>query len=716
MTDTAPGQSAPQQEPVCYNCGTKGHWVVACPEPTREVPAGLQQWQSQHQERGHSERNASSQEKKGPIVTRYPPPPTHGPSITRYGQPPPPAFAPSAPLPPPPPGYSPPGYPPAQYAGTYPAPPPPPSSYGQYPASAPPPPAQYGQQAPYGQPQYPASYPPPPGYYPGASSLPPPPPPPPPPPSAPPSAPPPFPPGLYPPQQYPPPPGTGTYPPPYSPSAPSPDGYQYPPGQPPPYGPPPPGGVHYPAAPGWNPPQYGPPPPPPSANQTPLGTHRSKHQKNQGSKRSHHRDKHRSGHEKHGKNGSSRNERQQERRSKQDEPQPKPKSKEPQPPPAEEETEGDGEWDPQSEEDLKQVFPEVQTKLADPVGIPLPAKYSDEPTIPPAYNATCIKSEFFREDNKDEFSLSIRDSQYWATLKDDPVFRSYPGMAMRRFAGSEHEYPAYGPSDAPSASATIKMPPRFQIDRSALKGTSQKNPEDRDSSNNRNGCTAHRSPQDGRPRDSGRDRNDRDDRTNRRHPKRSLDVSSENDRDDRILKRKRWSHSQRDRSRDNYSRATPPPRRRSPSPRFNIERDPWSPQAGESSLRAPNGRQYTSPPSREEKVSYTDKRHDSGYHSGDRAAWSHRDDDRGGRPPDRSYQRRRTRSRTRSPSRSCSRASSPERSYRSRSRSRSRSESPLTALEAELLGLTEEPSEPKPKPRAAVKKPIKKVKVAAAFR
>ncbi|GAB1319617.1 hypothetical protein MFIFM68171_09827 [Madurella fahalii] len=714
MTSTAPGQSAPQQEPVCYNCGTKGHWVVACPEPTREVPAGLQQWQSQHQERGHSERNVSSQEKKGPIVTRYPPPPSHGPSITRYGQPPPPTFAPSVPPPPPPPppplppGYPQPGYPPAPYAGNYPAPPPPPPSYGQYPTSAPPPPAQYGQQAPYGQPQYPASYPPPPSYYPGASSLPPPPGPPVPPPS--------FAPGAYPPQQYapPPPPGTGAYPPPYPSPAPPPGGYQYPPGQPPLYGPPPPGGVHYPAAPGWNPSQYGPPPPlppPPSVNQTPLGTHRGKHHKNQGSKRSHHRDKHRSGHEKHGKNGSSRNERQQERRPKQVEPQPKPK--ESQAPPAEEETEGDGEWDPGSEEDLKQVFPEVQAKLADPVGIPLPSEYSDDPTIPPTYNATCIKSEFFREDNKDEFALSIRDSRYWATLKHDPVFKSYPGMAIRRFAGSRHEFPTYDPSDPPAASAAIKMPPRYQIDRSALKGMQQMNPRDGDVSNNPN--ASHHPPQDDQPRESCRDRNDRDDRENRRHSKRSLDACLENDRDDRNLKRRRWSHSQRDRSRDNYGRVTSPPRRRSPSPRFHIEGDPWSPQAGESSLRAPNGRQYKSPPSRE-RMSYMDKRHDSGYHSGDRATWSHRDDDRGRRPPNRSYQRRRTRSRTRSPSRSRSRASSAQRSYRSRSRSRSRSESPLTALEAELLGLTEEPSEPKPKPKAAAKKPIKKVKVAAAFR
>lgn len=373
--------------------------------------------------------------------------------------------------------------------------------------------------------------------------------------------------------------------------------------------------------------------------------------------------------------------------------------------PREVETECDGEWDPGSEADLKRVFPEIKVKPADPVGIPLPFEYTDDPTIPPAYNATCIKSEFFREDNKDEFASSVRLSRHWNTLKNDPAFRHYPGMAMRRFAGSEHEYPTYEPADPPAASATIKMPPRYQIDRSALKGTPQKNPRDQDSNDRRHSYTPHYSPAGRRPHDLGRARQDRDDWEDRRHWKRSLDGSPEDDRDERKHKRRRWSNSQRDRSRDAYDR-TSPPRRRSPSPRFNIEGDPWSPQAGES-MRASSGRGYKSPSSREERVSYADKRHDSGYYSGDKAVRSYRDDDRGRRPPSRSYHRRRTPSRSRSRSRS--RGSSPGRSHRGRS------ESPLTALEAELLGLTEEPSEPKPKPKVAVKKPIKKVKVAAAF-
>ncbi|KAK4108391.1 hypothetical protein N656DRAFT_771779 [Canariomyces notabilis] len=700
MTSTAPGQSAPQQEPVCYNCGTRGHWVVACPEPTRAVPAGLQQWQSQHQDRSQSERNVSSREKKG------------RPSITRYGQPPPPSFPPGVlppppPPPPPPHGYSQPGYPPAPYAGSYP-PAPPSANYGQPSGAAPPPP-------PYGQPQYPAPYPPslPPSYYPSALPYPP--------PSVPPP-PPPFAPGTYPPQQYgpspqPPPPGTGHYPALHSsPPPPPPGSYQYPPGPPLPYGTPPPGGGHYPPAPGWSPPQYGPPLPPPSANQMPSGTHRGRSHKNQASKRSNHRDKHRSGNEKRGKSGFSRNERQQERQSKQDEPTFKAEDLQAPASPAEKETEEDGEWNPESEEDLKQVFPEIKAKLADPVGIPLPPEYTDDPTIPPAYNATCIKSAFFNEGNQDEFSLSIRDSRHWATLKHDPAFRYYSGMIMRRFAGSEHEYPTYEPCDPPAASAPIKMPPRYQIDRSALKGMEQRAFADREPSSNRNGYTPHRSPQDYRSRDSGRDRPDRSDMENRRHSKRALDAALENDQDERSLKRGRWSESRQDRSRESHGRTNSSPRRRSPSPRFNLEGDPWSPQAGES--RA-NGHRYsdphkgdTPPSSREERVSYADKRHDSGYYSGDKQTRPRRDSERERRAPNRPYQRRRTpsRSRSRSLSRSRSRASSLDRSHRGRS------ESPLTALEAELLGLTEEePRELKPKAKVMAKKPIRRVKVAAAF-
>lgn len=39
MTESVPGRGGPTQEAQCYNCGSLGHWAVACPEPTRETPA-----------------------------------------------------------------------------------------------------------------------------------------------------------------------------------------------------------------------------------------------------------------------------------------------------------------------------------------------------------------------------------------------------------------------------------------------------------------------------------------------------------------------------------------------------------------------------------------------------------------------------------------------------------------------------------------------------
>lgn len=33
---SGPGSS---KDPTCFNCGETGHWAIACPEPTRKVPA-----------------------------------------------------------------------------------------------------------------------------------------------------------------------------------------------------------------------------------------------------------------------------------------------------------------------------------------------------------------------------------------------------------------------------------------------------------------------------------------------------------------------------------------------------------------------------------------------------------------------------------------------------------------------------------------------------
>ncbi|KAK0641680.1 hypothetical protein B0T16DRAFT_219455 [Cercophora newfieldiana] len=738
MANTAPGQSTTQSEPVCYNCGTSGHWVMACPEPTRNKPAGLERWQSQHHEHSaSSDRNGSSHEKKGPIVTRYPPPPGQAPSIQRYGPPPPP-FPPAGgpPLPPqayPQPGYPPP--PPPPYAGGYPAPPPPPPQYGQYP------PQQYGQQPPvYGQPQYPPSYfpppplPPPPTpsvtapYYSGG---------PPPPPSA-------FPPGAYPPQHYAgPPPPSGPYPPPYVAGVPPPPpDYQYPPATAPPpaptYAAPPSNAASYP-----HPPQSAPPPPPGVSFDRPPGLpprppppltqntpdrnhHRGRHERHQGKRGKSQKEKNRSGNDgknrsrndDSGKNNHNRNERHRERRHAtppQGERPPKEKAHQA-PIPEAKPVEEDGEWDPESEQDLKQIFIEKKTKPADPVGIPLPPEYSDIPTIPPAYNATCVKSDFFNENNLKEYVLPVRATAQWSEARWDPVFKSYPGMIMRRFEDSDLDYASYDPPSPLSPSAETKMPPRYQVDRTERGRTPERWPSEEASESARSGYARYRSPEASAYKDSPSTRHDRDGREDRRHAKRSRDHSPDDlERGGRgpSLKRSRNSDSRRETPHKSHSRHISPLRRPTPSPRFDMEKDPWSPQAGESNVRASGDQRHLdvfndgkSSSSREERAPYnTNTRHDSGYHSGhslERSRASRRNDDRD-RAADGPTQKHKT------PSRSRSRASSDERV------DRSRSESPLTALEAELLGLTDEPSERKVAPRVKPKKPMKRVKVAAAF-
>ncbi|KAH6632367.1 hypothetical protein F5144DRAFT_250003 [Chaetomium tenue] len=738
MSSNAPGQSAPEKEPVCYNCGVKGHWAFACPEPTRPVPVGLQRWQ-QHKEHGRSERSGSSRDKKGPIVTHYPPPPPATPA-TPYGPSPTPPYPVGVTPPPPPPGtaqgYPLAGYPPNPYPGGY-QPPPPPPHYGQYPA--PPPPPQYAQQSPYGPPSYPpAQYPPAPGYYaPGA-----PPPPTPPPPS--------YPPGTYPPQQYglpplPPPPSSAAYPPqPGSTPYPSP---HYPP-QPPP--PPPPGAFHYAPSqpspyplpqpqysppPGWVPPYAAPPSTPHSANQTPLGAHRGRHQKNQGSKRpQHHRDKTRQTNEKHGK-GSSRHERRGRRPSrgeqqiKTDDAQtvPEDPERENQGPPEEaaagKEEKDAPDLDPELEEELRAVFPEIKTNHpADPVGIPISDKYSDDATIPPAYDATCVKSEYFQEDNQKDFVRSIREHPSWSKLRNDPVFKHYPGMATRHFPDCEHEYPSYNPSARPPSPSAIKMPPRFRVHRSSIEA--KRDGADEDRRDGRSGHAQHHSARDRQHHDLGRDRLNGDDRDERRPQKRSFDTGLDNDRDDRDLKRnRRWS--QKNRSLENHERAISPRQRSRSPPRFNVEGDPWSPQAGETNFKPSGDRRrsdvLTDPkysPRREERTSYADKRHDSGYLSGQSVQKSgprYREDDRGRRNSDRSHRRHRSPSRSRSRSRGgrWSRTRGRSRATSSSRSDRNRSESPLDDLEAGLLGLVREPSEPRSKP--AAKKPGKKVQVASVY-
>ncbi|PHH79182.1 hypothetical protein CDD80_5456 [Ophiocordyceps camponoti-rufipedis] len=79
MTDSAHGRLSGQaQEPRCYNCGSHSHWAVACPEATRETPAGLAAWRSASaagQPHGKNHGYCSvTKRSKGPIITKYSPP------------------------------------------------------------------------------------------------------------------------------------------------------------------------------------------------------------------------------------------------------------------------------------------------------------------------------------------------------------------------------------------------------------------------------------------------------------------------------------------------------------------------------------------------------------------------------------------------------------------------------------------------------------------
>ncbi|KAJ4151611.1 hypothetical protein LMH87_012301 [Akanthomyces muscarius] len=77
MTHQVATQSSRPEEPQCYNCGGMGHWAVACPEPTRETPAGLAAWRTASATRPGSGRAQQSdgRKSKGPIITKYGPPP-----------------------------------------------------------------------------------------------------------------------------------------------------------------------------------------------------------------------------------------------------------------------------------------------------------------------------------------------------------------------------------------------------------------------------------------------------------------------------------------------------------------------------------------------------------------------------------------------------------------------------------------------------------------
>lgn len=375
-------------------------------------------------------------------------------------------------------------------------------------------------------------------------------------------------------------------------------------------------------------------------------------------------------------------------------------------------------WSVEKEEDFAVVFAEYSTKEADPVGTALSYQYTDDPTIPPAYNAKCIKSAFFHEGKADEFTFPVRKRTDWPTSAEDPALKSYPGMIERRFSGpADYSYSCFNTPMRHPENAPVKLPPRFrkqrelrtqQLQQHALGSAETVSKHDALNDDYRHG---HFAVDDrGRNPEVTKQRPDRQDnplpRIEQRAIKRGLEgARHDNDRD---WKRNRFSSNNEDAptppiSRGLTSRPSPLSRRKSHDGDNSVSKAVED-HARLSVYRPPSDRR-----DRSQERESVNPRHDSGYHSGhsrERRQSSRRGQYDGPSQRTRSHSRGRTRSRSlngrisRSPS--------------STTRSRSRSNSPLTALEAELLGISQ-PSQSRK--GALLTKPIRRrVKVSAAYR
>ncbi|KAI9705485.1 MAG: hypothetical protein M1836_006240 [Candelina mexicana] len=65
------GHNGHQVPPSCYKCGSHEHWAQSCPGPQHPAPTGGANWSNQP-------RPQKRQKPNGPVITRYPPPPSYG--------------------------------------------------------------------------------------------------------------------------------------------------------------------------------------------------------------------------------------------------------------------------------------------------------------------------------------------------------------------------------------------------------------------------------------------------------------------------------------------------------------------------------------------------------------------------------------------------------------------------------------------------------------
>ncbi|KAH8681092.1 hypothetical protein BX600DRAFT_12105 [Xylariales sp. PMI_506] len=73
--------------------------------------------------------------------------------------------------------------------------------------------------------------------------------------------------------------------------------------------------------------------------------------------------------------------------------------------------------------DFQKIFAEVSAEhKGDPIGEPLPSEYTEKIMLPPAFDATGIKSKHITSSNLDDFALSVRDGNQWAKYRQHPTF------------------------------------------------------------------------------------------------------------------------------------------------------------------------------------------------------------------------------------------------------------------------------------------------------